>query len=100
MPYGTENYAERERAAWQAGDHEKAGLLGLAADRAAELAEHEAEIENAFEDGKVEGKADMKQDFFSLLDNLGAELDASKRLGNRAGIERALQHLYKACGAP
>ena len=42
MIYGTENYAERERAAWQAGDYERAELLGLAGELDAKITEAEA----------------------------------------------------------
>ena len=42
MIYGTQNYSERERAAWQVGDHERAELLGLAGELDAKIEEAEA----------------------------------------------------------
>lgn len=96
MIYGTTNYAERERAAWQAGNYELAEALALADDAERNAAEH-ADAIFAAEQEKEQAMAEHRnerRELLRALDALGREIDSAKRMGNREAIEAALQAVY------
>ena len=77
MIYGTENYAERERAAWQAGDHERAELLGLAGELDAAL--DKANLLDAIHDRIIEAnwRTGKKAELRELIEQILADIDAA-----------------------
>lgn len=77
MIYQAENYAERERAAWQAGDYERAELLGLASELDAAL--DKVNVLDAIYDRIVEAnwRTGKKAELRDLIEQILAYIDAT-----------------------